>query len=83
MDTVKIYKKIRPGTPDWLVPKKVAEILNPTRGAVAAMAKLRADGAVTHVSMGMNTTLEHDGVGPSIALLRKATQGTFDSALLA
>ena len=29
MDTVKIYKQIRPGTPDWLVPKKVAEILNP------------------------------------------------------
>ena len=29
MDTVKIYKQIRPATPDWLVPKKVAEILNP------------------------------------------------------
>ena len=29
MDTVKIYKQIRPVTPDWLVPKKVAEILNP------------------------------------------------------
>lgn len=61
----------------------LAEILHPTRGAVAAMAMLRADGAVKHVSMGMNTTLEHDGVGPSIDLLRKATQGTFDSALLA
>ena len=29
MDTVKIYKQIRTATPDWLVPKKVAEILNP------------------------------------------------------
>ena len=29
MDTVKIYKELRPSTPDWLVPKKVAEILNP------------------------------------------------------
>jgi hypothetical protein len=29
MDTVKIYRELRPSTPDWLVPKKVAEILNP------------------------------------------------------
>ena len=29
MDTVKIYKQIRPATPDWLAPKRVAEILNP------------------------------------------------------
>ena len=29
MDTVKIYGELRPSTPDWLVPKKVAEILNP------------------------------------------------------
>ena len=29
MDTVKIYRELRPSTPDLLVPKKVAEILNP------------------------------------------------------
>ena len=29
MAPVKIYKQIRQATPDWLVPKKVAEILNP------------------------------------------------------
>ena len=29
IDTIEIYKQIRPSTPDWVVPKKVAEILNP------------------------------------------------------
>ena len=29
MDTVEVYVRINPQTPSWLVPKKVAEILNP------------------------------------------------------
>ena len=61
----------------------LAAVLHPTEGAVAAMVGLRAEGAVEHVSMGMNTTLQHDGVGPTVGLLRAAAEGTFDSALLA
>ena len=29
MDTVEIYMRISPQTPEWLAPKRVAEILNP------------------------------------------------------
>jgi D-threo-aldose 1-dehydrogenase len=56
------------------------EVVHPTGGAVAAMVQLRREGTIQHVSIGMNTTEEHNGVVPTISLL--AAQ-RFDSALLA
>ena len=61
----------------------LAEIIHPTGGAVAVMLGLRDEGAIQHVSMGMNTTDQHNGVGPTVSLLAAVPPGTFDSALLA
>ena len=62
---------------------RLAEVLHPTEGAVAAMVGLREEGAVREVSMGMNTTVDHNGVEPTIALLQQAPAGAFDSVLFA
>ena len=62
---------------------RLEEVLHPTEGAVAAMVGLREEGLVREVSMGMNTTVDHNGVEPTIALLQQAPAGTFDSVLFA
>ena len=75
------HPALTPGTPG--LSDSLEDVLHPTQGAVAAMVRLRTEGAVKHVSMGMNTTLQHNGVAPTVDLLRAALPGTFDSALLA
>ena len=62
---------------------RLEEVLHPTEGAVAAMVGLREEGLVREVSMGMNTTVDHNGVEPTIALLQQAPAGSFDSVLFA
>ena len=54
-------------------------------GMCAALRRLRAEGTVAHVGLGMNSNSEaHQGVPEEvIRLLREAPRGTFDSALLA
>ena len=49
----------------------------------ATLLLLREEGLVREVSMGMNTTVDHNGVEPTIALLQQAPAGTFDSVLFA
>jgi len=54
-------------------------------GMCAALRRLRGEGTVAHVGLGMNSNCEaHQGVPDEvIRLLREAPRGTFDSALLA
>eukprot|EP01052_Picozoa_sp_SAG31_P045940 SAG31_NODE_8592_length_1424_cov_0.971321_1_plen_287_part_00 len=63
-------------------PGSLAEVTAPD-GPVAAIAKIKAAGRIENVSMGMNTTEEHHGVAPTVAMIRRLPAGTFDSALLA
>ena len=64
-------------------PGSLAEGTAPEVGAIAAIAALKAQGLIKHVSMGMNTTEAQDGVQPSVDMIESVPAGTFISALLA
>jgi len=64
---------------------EVAEVLDKESGALSELIKMRENGNIKHLSLGMNCNKEqHQGVPDEIIrLLRKTDLGTFDSALLA
>merc|ERR1711862_916062 len=63
---------------------EVAIALAPN-GMLAGLEKLRADGIIRHVGLGMNCNVEaHQGVPEEVVrLIRGSKKGSFDSALLA